>query len=168
MHPGPTIHQDRPRADVLHNCLHISPLWAHKTPQPTSLLSFVLLSSSLTYFSKQGLVIFLSCISPAQATTEAEALRGEVCEEALGRRAQQRGHAPLAGLHTLLPCSLHTQGAAVGTLCFTHVSPCAWSLTEAGSKLQARSLLTCTLLRCVGGVAAHNTTESRGYCGGET
>lgn len=49
---GSTAPQDSPQADVLHNCLHISPLWAHKTPRPIFLLCFVLLSNSLTYFNK--------------------------------------------------------------------------------------------------------------------
>lgn len=49
---GSPAPRDSPQADVLHNCLHISPLWAHKTPRPVFLLCFVLLSNSLTYFNK--------------------------------------------------------------------------------------------------------------------
>lgn len=64
-------------ADVLHNCLNISPLWAHKTSQPITLLSFVLLSKSNSF--QQVRIGFALCqprLGAAVPSSQAAALQG--------------------------------------------------------------------------------------------
>lgn len=117
------VHQDRLWADVLHNYPHISLLCTYKTPQPISLLSFVLFSNSLTYFNKQGLSLFPPCIPQAMCAAvtacQGEVRQGAVWEGAQGAAA--RAHSPVQALHAASSLPGFT-GAGTGTLLCAHLT----------------------------------------------